>query len=181
MSYASFASLDEAWGGIGINQPPGPPPVIPKSSNEPLPSDVDYNRIGAPIMDDIVNLYTPADSRPDTKAVRAPQETKERVEKVVPTTSLLLDKTRNRDKKVTRKGDDYSDSESDNDSERSARIRFRQRRMHTNRRRSAQGVGDDTSQIIELAAYVLSGVMLIFLFESFITIGGNLRAGSSYY
>lgn len=185
MSYASFASLDEAWGGVGNIQPSRPPPTTPRNNPlvEPLPSDVDYNRTGAPIMDDIVNLYTPADSRPDTNVERGrarhvepPPETKQNEKKV--------EKAVTREKKHVRKGDDYSDvdSESDSDSgisvklrKRATKRRYRQRLVHD------AGDGDDTNNIIELAAYVLSGVMLIFLFESFITIGGSLRAGSSYY
>lgn len=219
MSCSSFATLDEAWGGVG-------PPTQAHSGasqmsrqehvSEPAPSDVDYRRTGAPLMDDIVNLYTPADTtrkivakmepaRHVASIPRAPgvgEKEKERVKQ-------YEDEKRKEKKQEIRKGDDYSDEDDDREPSNAAAPRIDQdsstkslfRRRSLQRRRRAGRAGrvdpyygddwdgegegeredDDNSHIIELAAYVLSGVMLIFLFESFITIGGHLRPGATYY
>lgn len=171
MSFSSFATLEEAWGGLGERQPPAhvskrPPPLF-----DPSPSDVDYSKSGAPIMDDIVNLYTPADAVPLAHAALAVPGLNFNVALPVPAPVLLpvpipvIAPVPHR-----RKGDDYDEEEGDSRGGEQRRRAIRQMRG-----------GDETSHAIELAAYVLSGIVLIFLFESFITLGGHLRPGMSYY
>lgn len=155
----SFATLEEAWGGIDH----GSKPRVIKAT-EPEPSDCEYGRYGAPIMDDIVTLYT-AD-KPST-----PQAEEVKMEVRAP---IIREKTN------LRKGDDYDESESESeigeDDQGYVRPGKRPNIHRWKRTRGTLGKDrDDSSLIIELAAYVLSGVMLIFLFESFLTIGGNLR------
>lgn len=177
-SFASFATLDEAWGGIGVAQPP--PMCMPtqrKSEIVPAPSDMDYSRCGAPLMDDIVNLYTPANT-PVCKDLPQPSS---------PSTSPLLQSPASVSaapavqKRIRRlgSGDDYSDSEGDDGDEIQTKTRRRQGARPAYRTSASPPSLNDATAGIELAAYVLSGVMLIFLFESFITLGGNLRAGMS--
>lgn len=180
MSYASFATLDEAWGGIGISVPPAPPVTARnKSVTDPLPSDVDYNRAGAPIMDDIVNLYTPADTASRPMAIPQVKKVSERRESDTDT-EKQQQKAKQTEKDSAKRraqdGDDYSDSDSDQPKQPRQSKQTRQLRQ-----RRGQTDEEYNSNAIELAAYVLSGVMLIFLFETFITIGGSLRASSSYY
>lgn len=189
MSYASFATLDEAWGGVGEILPPVQTPLPDRSARHksigipgtlPEPSDVGYSRSGAPIMDDIVNMCTPADVKPAVQALLLPAVTPLRTPSPADDTRQVSQQPRQqvqaqaqKQKKQARKGDDYSDEEDATD------VTFSQRRA-SKRDRQEQG-GDDTAKVIELAAYVLSGVMLIFLFESFIGIGGSLRGAQSLY
>lgn len=153
----SFATLEEAWGGLGHAKQSA-------QVTEPEPSDSVYGRNGAPIMDDIVKLYT-AD-KPTLSAADTKQE-KQAMEEPVRAPSRQVAEaradTRIELKPKIRKQDDYSDNDSDDG-------------------RVTRNMGNDKQdrQIIELAAYVLSGIMLIFVFESFITIGSNLR-GRGYY
>lgn len=175
-SFASFATLDEAWGGVGVVHPP-PVCVPPRSRPEsvPAPSDMDYSRSGAPIMDDIVNLYTPPNVPVCTpRPVNAPSLA------VAPVQSdPAIQKVIRREGR----GDDYSESE---DEEEGPSVTAARRRGRGRGREQGQGQGqgleqrssnNDTAAGIELAAYVLSGVLLIFMFESFITLGGSLRYG----
>lgn len=161
MSFASFATLDEAWGGIGKPSPPAVPGKEKQMpASDPAPSDVEYSRSGAPIMDDIVNLYTP----PVLQSADLPSP--------IPIVETGKEKEKKTDvKHVLRKGDDYDDSDGEE----------RERRVIKRPWDSSARGGDQSSNMIELAAYVLSGVMLIFLFESFITIGGHIQIASHHY
>lgn len=162
-SFASFATLEEAWGGIGqVRPPPMCTPPARKPETVPAPSDVGFNRSGAPIMDDIVNLYTPANAPVACKDVPVPP-----VPVPDPVSSAPAVQKRIR----IGKGDDYSDSDQDDETLTPTAVAY------TPGPRQIPSVNDATAGI-ELAAYVLSGVMLIFLFESFITLGGHLRSAA---
>lgn len=197
MAYASYATLSEAWGMVGdpssVTSTPAPSihptrPRVPIVTFNPSPSDVDYSGAGAPILDDIVNLYTPADTGTQGKVpaqaastavatnrsmVQSPSDptTEEGSSGVVPKRQPHQRKAVMKNKSnSTRKGDDYDD-DSDNEvvNRRPHHVQSQPRTDH-----------NDTTHVVELAAYVLSGVMLIFLFESFIAIGSSLRV-TSYY
>lgn len=202
MAYASYATLSEAWGMAGdpahVTSTPAPSidPPRPRPASTPFnpsPSDVDYSSAGAPILDDIVNLYTPADmgaaasaqaqTRQPTKVPPLPSDPTIIQGKVLGNTLPSLPPRRMAPsplppaprRQFTRKSDDYDD-DSDSDSE----VVDRRRRRRQPQQQLIPSIGD-TTHTIELAAYVLSGVMLIFLFESFISIGMSMRVTSSYY
>lgn len=147
----SFATLEEAWGDVGANKE--------RSVAEPEPCDSAFGRDGAPIMDDIVRLYTAEKpTTPEEKpivGVRAPASQRTEARKAAAKRTRI------------RKGDDYSD-ESGGDSDRE-------------NEKAGQRKAYDDNHVIELAAYVLSGIMLIFVFESFITIGSSLAGRSRGY
>lgn len=143
-------------------------------------------------MDDIVNLYTPADTGvslrppPTLPPVRGKDKDTDTGTGTDKGTDTDKDKDPDKDKdretkRRVRKGDDYSEGEDDSDGDQVQRSRRGGRRGGGSRRGRGVRAYDDDIHVIELAAYVLSGVMLIFLFESFITMGASLRAGSSYY
>lgn len=115
-------------------------------------------------MDDIVNLYSAP--TPHKKPVES-CEMQERQNEETVKKEVVKERTKE-PKRATRKGDDYDESDTED----------RERRSFI---RPAQPGIDQSSNTIELAAYVLSGVMLIFLFESFITIGGHMQVASSHY
>lgn len=174
-SFASFATLDEAWGGIGPVQPP-PTCVQPQpqrsSETVPAPSDVDFSRCGAPIMDDIVNLYTPANTPTcrDGPPGASPSPPSPPSSAVQPSPSPAFAPAVQKRIRLG-SGDDYSDSDDE--------VTEAKTSQRPKPRRRPASATTDTTAGIELAAYVLSGVMLIFLFESFITLGGHLRSGMS--
>lgn len=172
----SFATLDEAWGGVGAIQVAqvARRTERQKADIEPEPSDASFGKYGAPIMDDIVTLY--AADRPDL-----PDKLQQKA-LVQPVSAPLIREGssatgRVTDKRLRRmKGDDYdSDGSEEQGSVRPDRVDRRRRIRMLERRREYVGADDDTPLLIELAAYVLSGVILIFLFESFITIGSNMH------
>lgn len=172
--------------------PPRPRPRPASTPFNPTPSDVDYSSAGAPILDDIVNLYTPADPGQPKLQVGSGNSTTARrvsanplpsdpvviiegqVPRTLPPRRLPSHETIAPRRRFKRLGDDYED-DSDSDSE----VVDRRRRRNRPQQPLVPTIGDST-HVIELAAYVLSGVMLIFLFESFIAIGASMRV-SSYY
>lgn len=178
MAYASFATIQEAWGNVegdltGIKS---------SSSIGPSPSDVEYSHCGAPIIDNIMDMYTPADVGKSVVAPVAPVAAKRwetspipsedvsRKEKVVQARATKKDKPSMLPRRHG--GDDYSDDDTHGD------VTISNGRRVYNSRRHPPNTNIDafnSSEVVELAAYVLSGVMLIFLFESFITIGTNIR------
>lgn len=197
MAYASYATLSEAWGIAGdpsnvvstpapAIDPPSARPHSPSTPFNPSPSDVDYSSAGAPILDDIVNLYTPADTGGVGRAhgsmvTQVPRPAPLPSEALVIQGKVTRPATRVAPppkRRFKRMGDDYESDGSGSDSD-SQVVDRRRRRDRPQSQRLIPSVGDST-QTIELAAYVLSGVLLIFLFESFISIGSSMRVASYY-
>lgn len=163
----SFATLDEAWGGVGHLKEA----KSQESRGDPQPSDVEYGRRGAPIMDDIVTLYTadeptvtrdPSEVKDASVHISARQHSRELIDAQALQASQAakhvlpseLDHSIDPPKRRKRESDDYNDIDTP----------FIPRRSD-----------DQSNSVIELAAYVLSGIILIFVFESFIHLGSNLR------
>lgn len=191
MAYASFATIQEAWGNHDRSNANDDQEEATTMIG-PSPSDVQYSRCGAPIIDDIMDMYTPLESQPrPIKPFSGPiqpkrkdvaplpsEDTSHKEPVNQPSTLKRLDGTRPEGRKTRRYSeDDYGDSDDERDITVSNGRRIykatssRRRQPH----KEAEHMSSNSSELIELAAYVLSGVMLIFLFESFITVGTNLR------
>lgn len=128
-------------------------------------------------MDDIVNLYTPAN---EAECRELPRTAASAALAVDPVHS---DPAIQRRIRRVGKGDDYGEGSDSEDEATGPTVTAARQRVNP-RPPQPQAQTQSTSNAaagIELAAYVLSGVILIFMFESFITLGGSLGSGSQGY